>query len=669
MHREPRTRIRSKHAIRRERENTKNRARASGHFLGIDGEGQGRERHKYVLLACADEEGEFQDYVEDENGLGTIPCLEFILNLPQSSRIFAFAFGYDLTKILKDLNNEKLYYLFRPELRRRSKKWAHLGPRPILWEGYKLNIQGTKFSVSDGERHAVIWDIWKFYQSRFTKALKLWKVGDPEEVKRIEHMKDQRKDFDKLSKNEVRAYCISECRYMGGLARKLVQAHRDAQIPLKSFYGAGSSAGGMLTVMGIKEKIREIPLEMRKAVSAAFFGGRFEHSVVGEVNGLVYNHDISSAYPYQLCFLPCLIHGTWRHTTRRRDLEKCETALVKYGLPPVHKEQSWGPFPFREPSGSICFPESSGGGWIWKDEYIVGERIFNNVRFLEAWTLHSDCGCRPFLTIPKYYIERLKLGKEGPGIVIKLGTNSVYGKLAQGVGRGVFNSWAWAGLVTSGCRAQILELLELHKDPANLLMIATDGVYTKEKIRMPDPRDTGTFDAVNEKGERKPLGGWETKLHKDGLFAARPGIYFPLKADEETVEAIRARGLGKAVLLGNMDAIREAWRTRDSDEQTFTLANLTRFVGAKTAISREGEHFNRSLVYGEWVGRPTKLSFNPKPKRERILPDGRLQIKRISQELTSKPYRKALRGKEGDDLKALEMVIEEQPDLGFERDY
>ena len=114
-------------------------------------------------------------------------------------------------------------------------------------------------------------------------------------------------------------------------------------------------------------------------------------------------------------------------------------------------------------NGSIAFPETSGGGWVWREEYLAGEKLFENVGFEEAWLYHCDCECQPFKDIPKYYSYRILIGKEGPGIVIKLSVNSNYGKTAQTMGGepGTFHSWMWAGLITSGCRAQVLESMAL----------------------------------------------------------------------------------------------------------------------------------------------------------------------------------------------------------------
>lgn len=670
-------------------------------YLGIDGEGQGRKFHKYVLLAAATEAGKSW-WVENFDGLTSIQCLDFILALPQhNTKLFAYSFNYDLTMMLRDLPDDVLFMLFRPELRQRQGAEAIKGPRPVRWNGYKLNLQGTKFTVAKNGRYKVIWDIWKFYQSKFVAALKDWKVGDAALLERMTAMKDQRGEFDKLDPQQVREYCIEECVCMAQLARKLTDAHKAAGLELRSFYGAGSTAAAMLKKMGIREKIKPAPKDMSRAVASAFFGGRFENSVIGEVHGTIYNYDISSAYPYHLCFLPCLLHGTWELTTNRNLIESShvKAALVHYAMPPqvnnlylrtpVGAREAnprisdyWAPFPFRTTEGCICFPTSSGGGWVWRDEFIAGEAMFPNVHFVEAWIYRSECACVPFTDIPKYYLERLKIGKEGPGIVIKLGMNSNYGKLAQSVGKGIYNSWIWAGLITSNTRAQILELLALHKDPSNLLMIATDGIQTRERIERPKPKFTGTDIEVVEdktgKVNRKPLGGWEEDVIEQGVFYARPGIYFPMNPTKEQIKKVRGRGVGKGVVLENHQLILDSWRNYGVHAPA-RVANVSRFCGAKSTVHRSGPAVRHTYhradgtqegapgqqmpAYGQWITRSVEMSFDPMPKRAHVREDGiYLELRSFPEDQMSMPYTKAIRSFEASQLAAATQEMYEQPD-------
>lgn len=666
-------------------------------FIGLDGEGQndGFGRHRYVLLAGAGRFGE-KHYIENPRGLSTVECLDFIAGatFPKEAMFFAYSFGYDLTKILEDIDDATLYKLFRPELRKH--KSFKFGPAPINWRcsdkppwtGYRLNYINGKFSVAKQRGisrgipyfypSSVVHDIWRFFGGKFTTALEDWRIGSKELIARMVHMKDQRKDFDKLSPEAVRNYCFEECMCMAELARRLDDAHNEANIPLRSFYGAGSSGTAMLKKIGIADHIERsrkenpYPAEMTKPIAAAFFGGRFENSVIGPIEGPLYSCDISSAYPYHTTFLPCLIHGTWERSNHRISLESCVTALVRYRVNEPPKDDRfniWGPFPFRTKNGSIAFPKVSGGGWVWKDEFLAGEAIFPNVEFLEAWVYRTDCDCQPFKSVPEFYILRIRIGKEGAGIVIKLGVNSVYGKLAQSLGGiGLFTSWIWAGLITSGCRAQVLQALALHRDWRNLLMVATDGIATRENLEMPRPKDTGTWEMVGPKGEKitdKPLGGWEKKQTSKGLFLARPGIYFPLNPTEEEIKQVRGRGVGRGTIYKHWSDIVTAFA---KGEPGIRVKELQRFIGAKTAISRsmkEPYRYKRSDRYGQWISRPVDMSFDPMPKRASVIHGNMLELRSFPGQ-ESVPYDRGLHGNNEEAL-ALKAAYEEsleQPDGG-----
>jgi hypothetical protein len=687
----------------RKRKNKRKRKRKDGrkekdrnhYYIGIDGEGQGRLEHKYILLAASNETGSRSWHVENMNGLSTSACLDFILSLPSKrAKVFSYAFNYDLTKMLTDVDDEKLYKLFRPELRQRAGKEQIKGPKYVYWNGYFLNLQGTKFTVKRGTKRIVIWDIFKFYQSKFVTALAAWKVGEKDRIANMTKMKDKRSEFEKETIEDIKKYCFEECRYMAELARKLIECHSQVGLKLRTLYGAGSSASAMLNVMDIRKKIVKAPDIMKEAIAMAFFGGRFENSVIGQIPGPVYNYDISSAYPYQLCFLPCLMHGHWEKTKSHAQMVESRIALVHYAIPIAHKDESWGPFPFRTEDGSICFPATSGGGWIWKDEYLQGEKLFPNVVFKEAWIYKCECDCQPFSKIPEYYVERLRIGKEGPGIVLKLGPNSCYGKLAQSVGMAPFNSWVWAGLITSGTRAQCLELLALHKDRSNLLMVATDGIKTRERLVTPTPRNTGTFDTIDEHGKKvyKPLGGWEEKEEPKGVFIARPGIYFPMAPTLDELKEVKGRGIGKGTVLENWLLIIESY-DKYRDTEVVHIKNLDKFCGAKSSISiahKDGkpvyhraqrQHIdavrfiakqwgvkstNISMTrnsYGQWVVRPVDMSFNPMPKRAAVNPDGvTLALRKMPKDLLSMPYNRAKISHDTLMLRAAAQEAIEQPD-------
>jgi hypothetical protein len=663
-------RIRPRKEYHAAREKLRDRPKRIDRIIGIDGEGVGRSPHRYTFIAASDESGQRWQSGNSVR-LSTVECLDFILSLPERSLVFGFAFQYDLTKILTDLPNDPLYLLYHEKFRARITDSGRIIYRPIHWNGYKLNYINRRFTVSRDKRSTTVWDIFRFFQSKFTTALYDWKIGNKDELDRMARMKDLRSEFDKLSESEVQAYCLNECQSLAKLGRSLLDAHVNAGLELKNYFGAGSTASALLTKIGIRGKRGETPEAMCEPLASAFFGGRFENSVIGPVTGPVYSYDISSAYPYQATFLPCLEHGKWEFhdVNRTRNLralvQQSTLALIKWRSQP-DLNRAWGGLPVRSSDGTIAFPLAGKGGWCWKDEYYAAQRLNSETFAVCAWIYNTDCDCKPFAALPQIYRERVKLGKDGPGIVLKLGSNSVYGKLAQSTGiNPPFQNWVWAGNITSGCRAMLLDCIASASNRWDVLMLATDSVASRVPLRLAPPKESGTSDLG------KPLGGWEPKLYPNGIFAVRPGIWFPLNPTEDQIKDVRARGLGRRVLYDHWRQIVEAF---EKGEQKVTIGctcgnpcicgryrGPTRFVGVKSALTKSAAGIKRGPDYGEWIPWEIELGFQPQPKRRSVLPDRRLECFPYL-DWESVPYSRAMRSPEALLLELAQQIAEEQPD-------
>lgn len=641
---------------RKTHERKDRKPKAQSRIIGVDGEGRGRSPHLYTYLAASDEHGKTWS-TKNEKGLSTEQCLDLFLSLPVNSLIVGYAFFYDLTMLLQDLPDALLYRLFHEETRRKIIN-GRVTYAPIKWRGYHLNFMNRRLSVRRMNRRVTVWDIFRFFSCKFTQALTDWQIADPESLTRMAEMKDKRAIFDQLSNDEVESYCNLECLHLAKLARKLLEAHVDVGIPLRSYFGAGSTASSFLQSIKVKQFQDEPPVEMRHAIACAFFGGRFENSLIGPIKKKVYSYDIASAYPYATYFLPCLTHGSWEHIrtlrTNDRRIREATVALIHWRLPRSEIKHDWGPFPLRSKDGTISFPTGAQGGWSWSFEFLRARTIWPHVEISEAWLFHADCDHRPFASVPTKYLERLRLGDDSKGIVLKLGLNSIYGKLAQSKGiNPPYQSWVWAGLITSATRAQLMHAM---KPGSGCFMVATDGIYSTKPIDLPIPKDTGTFDA------KKPLGSWVAKTFEHGVFAVRPGIYFPLDFDEGSLKEVKGRGLGKSVLYDYSKRIIEAW---DKKEPGLSIKGITRFIGAKSALTKGPKSgITRSERYGEWIEHQIDVSFDPRPKRECIVKGNRLKPWGFF-DWESVPYDAAIESTEARLLREFEVMTEEQPDIDF----
>jgi hypothetical protein len=653
-------------------------------IIGIDGEGVGRAPHRYVYLAAVDEHGQ-GSAISDPDKLSSEDCLDFLCDLPVRTLVVGFAFVYDLTMMLSDLPDKALYMLFHEETRLRMcceickkvssrcecKKFVPDGKafyRPISWKGYRINYMNRRLTVGrvGSKRSTTVWDIFRFFQTSFVLSLNTWKVVPQSDLDEIVKMKDIR-GTEKFEENReaIHGYCQKECYYLAKLTRALIDAHEDAGLKLRSYFGAGSTASVFLKRVGIADKRGKVPEEMRLPIASAFFGGRFENSVVGPVDSQVYDYDISSAYPYQTFRLPCLSCGHWRHvgaTSGGPSLSRSSLHLVHWRSPRrrLGADQAWGPLPVRTPHTpdfnrhSIVFPLSGAGGWCWGEEFREAQLTCSTIEHVEGWVYETDCDHRPFEDIPRYYRERVNLGKDSRGIVLKLGINSIYGKLAQSKGIDPpFQSWVWAGVITSNTRAQLLSAIRKASDPSNIVMLATDGVWSKERLSLPKPLDTGTGDLP------KPLGGWEEKVFPEGVFAVRPGIYFPLHPTEDQLEQVRGRGLGRKALYQHWQTLIEAYQ---QGKMSVSIECSDRFVGAKSGILLSSQGVKRRDCYGQWVAHKVDVSFNPRPKRSAIRTDGSLQPWDYV-DFESVPYDPATLSLEAVLLRIAEQIAQEQPDF------
>jgi hypothetical protein len=582
-------------------------------FVGVDGEGGNIASgyHSYFLLRAGG-----QSIVPSAGNvrLTTTECLEFLNSLSRDA-IYVVYFGdYDVTKILEDLGWTKLEKLMdRSKRQRKDGKgvWpVDYGPFQVDYlprKEFKVRKEKSRY-VDDATGKVrieytpwlVINDVGSFFQCRFVEALQKWSIGTDEERRLIGEGKEGRADFTFSDIGEIDPYNALEIKLLQELMEKFRSACVTTGYVPARWQGPGQLAEAMLAKNGVP-KSKDIPLLQDAEYDGlitfarnAFYGGRPEIMAIGPVDRAVKQWDINSAYPHAMQSVPCLQHGEWEYIeyAESQSLDSGDiprTALCYGSFTPVPSNKArfpmWYGLPTRTDSGTIVYP-GSGRGWYWAFE--IRSARHQNFRVESVWIYRSRCSCTPLAFVRAVYAERLRVGKDDIGIILKLALNSLYGKCVQSIGSPKYANPIWGSFITAFCRALIQDFIhgsDLCQDPEgwcgkDILMIATDSLVTWNE--RPDVA-TST-----------ELGGWSVEEHPRGMFIVQPGLYFGSSA-----KPAKTRGVPRSVIESYEQIFRDKFRamvdTRRLDSGDVEVPQRM-FVGIRYALHRH----NLKLL-GQWI--------------------------------------------------------------------
>lgn len=562
-------------------------------FGTIDGEGGNIQdetalfgtKHEYLLLR-ADEfelgEGQPLDYRR---------CFDFLSHLPRNRIWSGYFFDYDVTMMCKSMPEERARRLFDPSLRIRPQT-ARNGDQMAFdcidvedWQIGYLPHKEFKVRRIGQDSFTVIADTGTFFQTSFVRTLDKWDIGTEEEREWIAKEKAMRADFTELT-DETKAYNMLECILHNQLMEKFRAVCVEIGYVPNKWEGPGHLAGAMLKAHGIPQRDDILIMKnntFRELANAAYYGGRAETTCIGHVPGPIYQWDINSAYPAALLHLPCLIHGSWKFVRGRPNASTVWVANVRFRHP---QQRLLYNLPVRKTDGNIFFPRY-GEGHYWSWELLAAEQAGTEFQWINGWVYEKHCQCKPFEWVSGAYMERLRLGKSGKGYALKLGLNSIYGKIAQSIGYAPWANPVWAGLITAWCRAHIIKAY--MDNPDDVLMIMTDGMFIRHKPNLP----------ISDK-----LGEWDVVCH-DNLFVVQPGIYF-LPGITKT----------RGVPLGRIQAVEGEFRdaymgfVRTHQIPPAIPIPVDNFITMRQALARRKWH-----LAGTWDRTTRDISFDFSTKR------------------------------------------------------
>ena len=556
-----------------------------GRFVSFDGEGFDRADGSHCYALLQDSTG---GAVERAGGLSTHDCLGLISGARRRAggRVCAvsFAFDYDVNNIIKDLPRDKLERLWKEG----EVKWScwRIEWRPRKWfQTCRLDPETNRTVRATSVR---VYDIFGFFQSGFVPACESWLGKDDPDLAIVHKGKELRRSFQSSDLPFMREYNAAELRLMVKLVAALKAAFDAAGIPLTQFYGSGAAATAFLTKHGLKRCIDHLePPEVERAARHAYFGGRIEVPVYGNVPGPIYRPDINSAYPSALAELPNLTAGKW---IQDRDWRPDLLFSVYHVQWKFSLGRPFYPFPWRSPDGAIYFPPT-GRAWLWHPEVEAaiecGGFAKKTIQISDAHHfVPEDPSERPFAVIRDTYELRQRFKAEGNPAekALKLCLNSLYGKFAQSVssagkfGAGArharkptFHQIEYAGYASSSCRAKVYRAA--CEKPQAILAFATDGILSREPLNRPISTH---------------LGEWSVEAFQAATIV-QSGVYRLLKTDGSWV----AYGRGYADKELPWEDIDRTWR---AGLRIVVIPPRTRFIGLGAAIQSDRWDLWRNFV-------------------------------------------------------------------------
>lgn len=552
-----------------------------GEFVGWDGEGVEQEPQKYVLFGSST--GHF---VQGPN-LTTVECLQTILEVERKQPTaihVGFAFNYDVNMILRHVSPAQLNQLYKTTVCR--------------WNGYRLEYIPSKyFQVSKQVEGKIIcariWDIFSFFQIRFTQALIDYLGDDIPGLQSIIEGKDQRKVFTYAElETLIKPYWKLELQYLVQIADKLRALLYEADIRITQWHGPGAVASALFKKYNTFVHMnQQLPDDILNAAQYACSAGRFELFQLGRANKRVYKTDINSAHPTTIARLPSLTNE-WYHVIEPTDIEHFGLYHIEYNALEVAYQYQrndivlWPhPFHVRSRRGLIFYPAAM-IGWRWSPEIKMAMQFLTEIgadfTITEGWVLNDD-GTRPFAFVEEMYNHRkiLKQQKNKLEKAFRLGPNSLYGKMAQRAGwrpgRKIPRSHQleWAGYVTSGTRSLLWPALwQAYKKNA-LIACETDSVLSSEPLDL----DYGPN-----------LGQWDYEEYDDCIYLQN-GIYL-LCQDGKWKQ--KYRGLDNDSIsyddvmrfLERLD-LRQPFSADWSTDNGPLEGTTTRFIGGRLALKTD----------------------------------------------------------------------------------
>lgn len=497
--------------------------------FAVDSSGVCQKLPQRTMLFGCSEPGQ---YITGMN-LGTVEMLGLIIQVamehPRAIHV-GFAFEYDVNQILQDLPWRTLNALKRfGACKYKGFRIKHV-PHKVFEVSYRVsNSQIVR---------ATIYDVFGYFHSKYTTALAKYNIGDDKTLRTIAEGKSKRGSFTYAELEYVVRYWKAEISLFPPLMDAVRTAAYGGGFRVHKWHGPGALASYALAHNGVREYMSKgrFPKKVSEAIRYAYCGGRFQSWYCGYYDGDVYTLDKNSAYVQAIAELPRLDNGRWEEIDPSSI--KSDEDIARFGIYYIHFDATKGreqdrlmrgkgypsrPYPLfhRDKNGRLTWPNST-LGWYWSPEarLVAGSA---SARFVRAFVYRDD-GTYPFAFVNRYYDNRVILQELGNPAekAFKWSLAAMYGQFAQRVGWNrdthmppSSHELAWAGYITSHCRAAIFDVAQYAYYKGGLISVDTDGVTAS--VEFPQ--------SLVPEGFGTGLGQWK-QTHYTGILHWQNGIYW-----------------------------------------------------------------------------------------------------------------------------------------------
>ena len=494
--------------------------------------------HRVILLQTVSKTDESQ--LKDVNGLSSITMIYHLLAQARQNpdRLFVVFGGvYDFTMIIKDLiKNPAHLKAFRAEMAgkptyERKNKSTNKQPafsidiskterllisyiprkqlRLTLLTAIRIPHPEYKNATKRGwikDTSITIWDVWGFFQGSFLANVSDYLGENYEDYNLIVKGKSARSEFHPSDIPFIISYCRAECKALVEMMVLFFSYVREIDVRLSRYDGAGALAAAIYNRYETVEAMGIVNSDVRRAACYAYAGGRSELMLPGSFSN-VHRYDHNSSYVKGISLLPNQSRGSWHHVPGNNwqdYIDKFAIFHVEWEGMQYENDIRIYPFSYRRPNDNIIYPDY-GENWVWSPEiksYANHQHNYPQHKFTcsEIWVfIEDDEQDRPFAFVETLYKQRQAWKQAGikAQIALKLGLNSLYGKMAQNVGGTndkppKYFNLEWAGYVTSYTRAAMYDACMLA--PASIIMVATDGIFSLSPLPLPVTKALGDFE-------------------------------------------------------------------------------------------------------------------------------------------------------------------------------